>query len=287
MKSLLYFIISIVIAITLTSAFQQSTGSSTYITLQSTDKNAGAEALKQSADIISARLKFLGISAFEVKAIPDKGQVKIQLAGNTDLAVIEGLVTSKGELTFYETYTNDEITQLLKPDNQLFKFLNNEQVKTSTDPRIGCGNEENMKKSVVYMRSEVHINRCKLLWGTDSKKSEYCLFALKTDKDGNPLFKRSDIESIKISTAKEPKDHRIQIKLKPAAISIFADATKNNLNKSIAIVIDNKVYSWPVVKSVITGGELEVSGTFTEKEVNYFPALFNSDKLPLDFIILK
>jgi SecD/SecF fusion protein len=98
---------------------------------------------------------------------------------------------------------------------------------------------------------------------------------------------RSDIESINIVTGKDPQDHRIQIKLKPAAISVFADATKNNLNKSIAIVIDNKVYSWPVVRNVIEGGEIEVSGSFTEKEVNYFPALFNSEQLPLNFKLLK
>ena len=41
MKSLIYFIISIVIAVTLTSAVQKTTGSAKNITLQSTDKNAG------------------------------------------------------------------------------------------------------------------------------------------------------------------------------------------------------------------------------------------------------
>ena len=287
MKSLLYIFISIVIALTLTSAVQQTTGGSKSIILQSTAKNADAGSLKQSADIISARLKFLGLSPSDVKIIPEKGQVKIQLSDITDMAVIEGLVTSKGEIAFYETYTHDEIVKLVKSDNQLFKLLNSEQVKTPGDPRVGCGIAENMKKTDAYLQTGVHINSCKFLWGTDTKNSEYCLFALKTKKDGNPLLGRSDIESVKISTGKDTQDHRIQIKLKPAAAKIFEDATRKNLNRSIAIVIDNKVYSSPVVKSIIAVGEIEVSGSFTEKEVNYFPALFNSEKLPLDFIIIK
>ena len=287
MKSLIYFIISIVIAVTLTSAVQKTTGSAKNITLQSTDKNAGSESLKKSADIIATRLKLFGLSTFDVKVSADKWQVKIQLAENTEISDIEGLVTSKGDFTFYETYTHDEITQLLKPDNQLFKLLTSEQVKNDSDPRVGCSVNESREKTDQYLLSSAPVKNCKFFWGFESKKSGYCLFALKTNIEGKPLMDRSDIESINIITGKDPQDHRIQIKLKPAAISVFADATKNNLNKSIAIVIDNKVYSWPVVRNVIEGGEIEVSGSFTEKEVNYFPALFNSEQLPLNFKLLK
>jgi len=52
MKRLLYIIISIVIAVTLTSAVQKTTGSAKNITLQSTDKNAGSESLKKSAILL-------------------------------------------------------------------------------------------------------------------------------------------------------------------------------------------------------------------------------------------
>jgi preprotein translocase subunit SecD len=105
--------------------------------------------------------------------------------------------------------------------------------------------------------------------------------------EGNPLLIRSDIESVKIATGKDPMDQKIQIRLKPDAVTIFADATERNLNKAIAIVIDNQVYAYPVVKSAIKGGEIEVTGSFTKSEVNYFPALFNSEQLPVGFKLLK
>jgi SecD/SecF fusion protein len=287
MKSLIYLIISIVISITLTSAVQKTSESTKSITLQAIGNNVGSVSLKQSADIISSRLKLFGLNSVEVNVSAEKGQVVILLPEKTDITAIEGLVISKGELAFYETYTHNEIIDLLKPDNQLFNLLNSDKVKNASDPRVGCTNSENKKKTDEYLRSGVHVNNCKLFWGIESEKFGFCLFALKTNLEGNPLIVRSDVESVKIATGKDPQDQKIQIKLKPAAVSIFANATKNNLKKSIAIVIDDKVYSYPVVQNVIEGGEIEVTGSFSEKEVNYFPALFNSEKLTVSFKILK
>jgi SecD/SecF fusion protein len=287
MKSFIYFIISIIISITLTSAVQQTSGGNKSVILQSVDKQIGQGSLQQSADIISSRLKSIGLSSFEVKVLTDKGQLKIILPDKTDIPEIEGLLTSKGELAFYETYTRDEIADLLKSDNQLLKMLNHDQDQKSSDPRVGCTSNENLKKTDDYLRSSPSHKNCKLFWGFESEKSGFCLFALKTSNEGKPLIVRSEVESVKIVSGKDNQNPGIQIKLKQAAIGVFANATKNNLNKAIAIVIDDRVYSWPVVRSVIEGGEIEVSGNFNAKEVNYFPALFNSAQLPVGFRLLK
>ncbi|MGC1389651.1 MAG: hypothetical protein WA816_01305 [Bacteroidales bacterium] len=288
MKSLIYFFISIVISITLASSVQKPIDTGKSITLQSTGINVGSVLLKQSADIISTRLKLFGINISEIKVSAEKGQVIILLPDKTDISEIEGLLTSKGELSFYETYTPAEILNLLKPDNQLFKLLNTDQDKReSADPRVGCTNSENKLKTNEYLQSAIPPKNCKLFWGKKSEKSGYCLFALKTNQDGKPLLIRSDVESVKIVSGTDPKDQKIQIKLKAEAVSVFADATEKNINKAIAIVIDNQVYAWPVVKSAIKGGEIEVTGNFTRNEVNYFPALFNSEQLPLSFKLLK
>ena len=264
---------------------QINSGKTKTLTLQSLGKNTDTGLLKQSADVISSRLKLFGINSSEVKILPDKGQMIIILPEKTDISEIEGLLISKGELSFYETSTHTEILDLFKSDNQLFRLLKSQDKSTTADPRVGCSES---KVSVdEYLHSATPIKNCKLLWGNKSEKSGYCLFALKTNQDGNPLLVRSDIESVKIATGKDPQDLKIQIKLNSSAIALFADATEKNLNKSIAIVIDDQVYSWPVVRSAIKGGEIEVTGNFTKNEVNYFPAVFNSPQLPLDFKILK
>jgi SecD/SecF fusion protein len=287
MKNIIYSIIFLVISITLTSAIQNTSEKTKSFVLQETGNKATAVLLKQSADIISTRLKSSGINLSEIKVSADKGQLNIVLTDKTDMSGIEGLLTSRGELAFYETYTHDEITDLLKPENPLFSLLANNQEAKQSDPRVGCSGTDNRKKADEYIRSSVPVKNCKLFWGYESKKSGSCLFALKTNDAGKPLLVRSDIESVKIAAGKDSDSPKIQIKLKPSSVSIFAEATKKNLHKSIAIVIDDQVYSWPVVQSVIEGGEIEVTGSFTEKEVNYFPVIFNSQPLPLSFKLLR
>ena len=285
MKHLIYLFISIVISITLVSAIQTNSGKTKTLTLQSVDKNAGL--LKQSADVISTRLKLFGLNSSEVKVLPDKGQIEVILPVNTVISEIEGLLTSKGELSFYETFTHMEILDLFKSDNQLFQLLKSQDEGATSDPRAGCTDGEGKVRTDEYLRSAIHVKNCKLLWGNKSEKSGYCLFALKTNQEGKPLLVRSDIESVKIASGKDPQDLKIQIKLNPSATIVFADATERNLNKSIAIVIDNQVYSWPVVRSAIKEGQIEVTGNFTKNEVNYFPAVFNSPQLPLELKLLK
>ena len=166
-------------------------------------------------------------------------------------------------------------------------MLNRDQDQKSSDPIVGCTAYENQKKTDDYLHSVTPPLNCKLFWGLESEKSGFCLFALKINAEGKPLLVRSDVELVKIVTDKENQDTKIQIKLKPEAVGVFATATKNNLNKAIAIVIDDRVYSWPVVRSVIAGGEIEVTGSFSAKEVSYFPAIFNSAQLPVGFKLVK
>ena len=88
---------------------------------------------------------------------------------------------------------------------------------------------------------------------------------LKNGEVGKPLLVRSDVESIKSSVDKDSKTVITDIKFKPAAFTAWAEATKRNLNKLIAIAIDNKVFYTPVVKVVIVSGLCEVTGDFTSK----------------------
>jgi preprotein translocase subunit SecD len=141
------------------------------------------------------------------------------------------------------------------------------------------------KKVEDFLASGPRLKECKFAWQSDSEKPEACLFALKTSANGNPLINRSDIESVKITDSDDGA--RIMIKLKPSAAGLFAAATRANLDKSIAIVIDDKVYSWPVVRSAIEGGEIEVTGSFTENEVKYMPVIFNTNELPLELKLVK
>jgi len=281
MKILTIILFSFCILLNPGNFIQNSTKGKT-ITLQSEIKNPDAGLLKQSAGIISSRLNMYGIKSFNIK-VSGPEQLQIEMQESFDMKAIEGLITSKGEITFYETFTQNEISGLFQNDKGIYTFLSPEANAKSSDPRVGCSKDK--QKAEAYLNSLTKANS-KFLWGNESSENGYCLFALKVSSDGRPLLTGSDIESVKFTSSVDA-DHKIQIKLKPSAVSIFADATKKNLNKVIGIVIDNQVYSWPVVRNTIEGGEIEVTGSFSENEVKYFPVMFTSGQLPFNMKVVK
>jgi SecD/SecF fusion protein len=283
MKTIIYLIITSLICVMLASSSQKTFESKKYVIIQATDIKVGSQLLTQSAKIISDRLKIYGLESFDVSILTEKGQIKVQLPDNIISSDIEELLTTKGEIAFYETLSRKEIAELLKNHNQLPGLLENDPEVNTADSKMGCVTSQNRDLINEYCRTNKIGDNCKISWGMKSDKSLFCLFGLKVNNAGNPLLSRTDIETIKSSKDNRSQSYMIEIKFKPTSSKIWTDATKNNLNKPIAIVIDDKVFYTPVVKVPMVNGLCEISGNLTSKDVQYFLALANNEKLPLSF----
>jgi SecD/SecF fusion protein len=62
----------------------------------------------------------------------------------------------------------------------------------------------------------------------------------------------------------------------------FAELTKKNIGRQLAIVLDNKLYSAPVINSAITGGSAEISGQFSQEECKAISDALVSGSLPFE-----
>jgi len=60
----------------------------------------------------------------------------------------------------------------------------------------------------------------------------------------------------------------------------WAQLTKKNINRSIAIVLDNYVYSAPNVQGEITGGRSQITGSFTPEQTKDLANVLKSGKMP-------
>lgn len=60
----------------------------------------------------------------------------------------------------------------------------------------------------------------------------------------------------------------------------FEAITKRNLNKQLAIFLDDQMLMAPTVQSVISGGQAYISGQFTAAQTKTFALLLNSGALP-------
>jgi len=67
----------------------------------------------------------------------------------------------------------------------------------------------------------------------------------------------------------------------------FADATRANVGRVFAIVLDNKVISAPVIRDAILGGRGIISGSFTTQEAQDLALLLRAGALPAPLKILE
>ncbi|MGD9616301.1 MAG: protein translocase subunit SecD [Alphaproteobacteria bacterium] len=67
----------------------------------------------------------------------------------------------------------------------------------------------------------------------------------------------------------------------------FGDATRENVGRPFAIVLDNKVISAPVIREPITGGSGIISGSFTVQSASELALLLRAGALPAPITVLE
>ena len=55
----------------------------------------------------------------------------------------------------------------------------------------------------------------------------------------------------------------------------FAEVSTQYLNKKLAVMMNGRLYCAPVVRSPITGGKLQIDGSFTDQEAKDLAARLN------------
>ncbi len=79
----------------------------------------------------------------------------------------------------------------------------------------------------------------------------------------------------------------ISFTLKPEGTKIFGDYTLNNIGKYLAIVLDKRVLSVPVIQQAITDGQGQISGNFNLESANALAVQLRSGALPIPIKIVE
>ncbi len=77
----------------------------------------------------------------------------------------------------------------------------------------------------------------------------------------------------------------VSLTLNPKGAQIFANVTAASVGKRLAIVLDGKVVSAPVIREAIPSGQAQISGNFTVNEANDLSVLLRAGALPAPVIV--
>ena len=79
----------------------------------------------------------------------------------------------------------------------------------------------------------------------------------------------------------------VDLRLNGRGAAVFEKLTAENVGRAMAIVLDGKVYSAPVIQERIGGGRCSISGSFTVEEASDLAVILRAGSLPAPVTLLE
>lgn len=106
------------------------------------------------------------------------------------------------------------------------------------------------------------------------------------------LKKQASLTGDLLSDAKVNIDTRfsepyVSLSFNAAGAKLFEETTGANVKRRLAIILDNTVYSAPVIQEKITGGNAQITGSFTMEEAKDLSIVLKAGALPAPLKMLQ
>ena len=109
--------------------------------------------------------------------------------------------------------------------------------------------------------------------GIGTEKEAYVL-------DARALMTGEYIQDARVRPAEQLQGASVELILNPAGARLFEQITTANVKRRLAIVLDNRVYSAPVIQERIGGGRASITGNFDLKEARDLAIVLRAGALP-------
>ena len=166
-------------------------------------------------------------------------------------------------------------------------------IHTSNSPYIGVAKSVDTAKINSMLKSKVardifNLRRHKFLWSRDVTKYEtsrsftgHTLMAIQIPTSGEPKINGEDVVNASQSFGNDSKPS-VALSFNSNVADVWAKWTEQKVGKVIAIVLDDQVFSSPVIRQKITGGNTEISGGFeTIEEAQDLANILKAGSLPV------
>jgi preprotein translocase subunit SecD len=116
--------------------------------------------------------------------------------------------------------------------------------------------------------------------GLAAEKQAYVL-------ESRPLMTGEYIQDARVRPAEQLHGASVELILNASGARLFEQITAANVKRRLAIVLDNRVYSAPVIQERIGGGRASITGSFDIKEARDLSIVLRAGALPAPVEILE
>jgi hypothetical protein len=293
MKKLVYIFVPLILLSSLMPTINYSTPASTLeIILESPE--ASEFELIESRAVMAKRLQAYGITGFEITLSKEKKQLTVILPDETAHEPILPLLVERGELLFYATFSREEVARMLadspyrqqwrrwltvdagnlgnQGNSALLAELELQEVTAFNEFVAGLGHMEGLPPYLHFA-----------FGGFLNEDHQVGVYALKSNHDTRILLTGEAVKDARAQANESTGGVSILLEFHPEGKDAWAKATRENTERSIAVVIDDLVYFAPRVIDEIKEGKVQITGDFTMQEAKTLAAIVQGGVLPVTF----
>ena len=233
--------------------------------------------------------------AVNVPAEEAKEEVKAE-ANADDIDALVDNIAAKDSAAEAEADQEAALEQY-KKQNPLFAVLNpsvNQAGQAYRGPVVGTVHYTDTAKVMAMLNSStaksILPRELRLRWtvkAIDDAETFYQLIALKAQTNGRPSLEGDVITDARADFGQTSAYANVSMSMNAEGARDWQRITRDNIGKSIAIVLDGYVYSFPTVQNEIANGNSQITGNFTVEEAKDLANTLQSGKMPAPARIIQ
>lgn len=214
----------------------------------------------------------------------------------TDTGSLASLLNKDGATTVKTADGRDSAAQALEEAQLKYPIRSllyiPENLASNQSPLIGYVAKKDTAKLNAYLNENIVRNKfpnnVRFLYGAEDRKNKnnanapLSLYAIKGVAGGSDQAK---LEGDRVTDARMDYNPitgqpEVSMEMDVLGARLWKKMTGDNVGRYVAVVLDDKVYSSPVVNGEIAGGRTSISGSFTAEEATDLANILKSGKLP-------
>ncbi|MFP4429932.1 MAG: protein translocase subunit SecD [Spirochaetaceae bacterium] len=223
-----------------------------------------SEAVDLALEILSNRIDRFGVTEPQIRRM-DETRISIEIPGENDRERVNSFLMGKGSLNFH--IVDDEAT---------------EQLIALQQENPGWNPEDDGRPDFVPVGTEIAEYVTRDEYGLD-RFVRYIVIKSNIQEDGLAGEHITEAQFARDPLTNQPV---VNFVLDREGADLFAGLTRDNVDSSMAIVMDGRVRAYATIEEEIPTGQVRISG-FDQEEAQNIATVLRTAALPVDLVVLN
>ncbi len=259
-------------------------------------------------EVIRTRIDKMGVTQPNVQRVPGTGRISVEMPGTKDIDRVKKMLATSAKLQFWEVQTIQEVLPYLEQvstvvplkadsigvakNTNLMNMLQLNSLRSSGVGAIKLSDTAAINKilnsKIAKDLRPANIKYTQFMWGykpESSDENNLVLYAIR----GN-ISQKAPVDGA-VESARVNYDDLgrvvVDMQMDSKGSKDWKALTAKNVNKSVAVTLDNVVYTAPNVVNEIPNGRTQISGNFSQEEAQDLVNVLGAGKLPASAKIVQ